>query len=344
VPATSIDGFFACTLLVTVALVVMASFAGAMQTNINSLQGVNDQNYLKTTAEHLVCSVGSPANWGSTGMAPTSFGLAKEAGQAYELDIDKVCRLNSQCTSTLMYDEASKAARLYNLAFSVTVTQMLSITLEPTSNTTADGATTYNFQVSTAANLEPAPSTIQCYIINANQVSNVSTSTSSSGVGNFSFELLDSEPGPVLLVVFAKANLDERLTAYQTYSFTHISGEQLPQQVLSLSPLDSQLTVNITQPDTTVNDIYAFSFSHQSQLTQNPEGNYTIPKYLDKSPTVLVVTGSTSGADFIEWSSYPNVPLTFGSSFANTGQNTFVYTVTVNDVLYKLTVTLGDIA
>jgi hypothetical protein len=323
-----------------VALIVMASFAGAMQTNISSQSGVNDQNYLKTTAEQIACSVGSPVDWGSSGTALESFGLAKEAGQAYELDIDKIGRLNNQSLNVLTYQEASKAARLYDVAFSITLTQMLSITIAPTSNTTDGDTTTYNFQVYVTANLQPAPSNIQCYIISNDQVSNVSTTTSSNGEGDFSFDLPNSEAGPVLLAVFAKATIDERLTAYQTYNFTHISGEQPSQQILNLSPLDNVLTVNITQPDTTVTTTCAFTYSHQSELTEVQSGNYTIPSYIDKSPILLVTTGSSQGADFIEWTSYPNVPLTFGSNFANTAQNTFVYTVTINDVLYKLTITL----
>jgi hypothetical protein len=343
VPTTSIDGFFACTLLVTVALIVLASFAGAMQTSIQSQQGANDQSYLKTAAETLVTSVGSPANWGSSGTAPTSFGLAKTLGQTYELDIDKITRLNSQYFDALPYDNVSKAARLYNLAFRITVTQILTITIQPTSNTTNGQATTYNYQVSTTANLEPAAAAIQCYIIQPTQISSVQASTSSSGQGTISFTLPNSDAGQVLLAVFAKANLDERLTAYQTYAFTHISGGQ-PQQTLSLSALDNQLTVNITQPETTVNHVYAISFGHQSQLSKGSNGNYPIPSYLDKSPILLVATGSSQTEDFTAWTSYPNVPLTFGSNFANTEQNTFAYTVSINDVLYRLTVTLGELA
>ena len=342
-PTTSIDAFFACTLLVAVALIVTASFAAAMQTNIESFQGVNDQNYLKTTAEKIVSTIGSPTDWGSNAAVPSSFGLAKAGGQAYELDIDKICRLNSHCTSALTYEVVSNATRLYNLAFCISVTPMLSVTIQPTSNTTDGVTTTYNFQVFVAANQNPTAAVVQSYIVTQTQVSNITTSTSSLGQANVSFQLPDSQVGPVLLVVFAKADIDERLTAYQTYNFIHTSGEQpLNQQILNLSPLDNKLTVTANQPDTTVSRVYAFSFSHQSQLTQ-VSGNYTIPQYIDKSPIVLVANGVSQTVAFVEWTSYPNVPLSFGSEFANTGQNAFVYTVTVNDVLYKLTVTLGEI-
>ncbi len=342
-PTTSIDAFFACTLLVAVALVVTASFAAAMQTNIESFQGANDQNYLKTTAEQVVGTIGVPANWGSNAAVPSSFGLAKAGGQAYELDIDKICRLNSHCTSALTYEVVSNATRLYNLAFNVAVAPMLSVTIQPTSNTTDGVTTTYNFQVSVAANQNPTAATLRSYIINPTQVSNITTSTSSLGQANVSFQLPNSQVGPVLFAVFAKANMDERLTAYQTYNFIHTSGQQpLNQQILNLSPLNNKLTVTANQPDTTVSKVYALSFSRQSQLTL-ASGNYTIPQYIDKSPILLAAIGTSQTVAFVEWTSYPNVPLGFGSEFANTGQNAFVYTVTVNDVLYKLTVTLGEI-
>jgi hypothetical protein len=344
VPTTSIDAFFACTLLVAVAIIVTASFASAMQTNIESFQGVNDQNYLKTAAEQIVQTAGSPGNWGSTGNVPDSFGLAKVGGQAYELDCDKICRLSSHCTNALTYKDVSDSARLYNLAFALSIAPMLTITLQPTGNTTNDAETIYNFQISVTANQNPTAATIQSYIISQNQVANVSTAASSLDQANISFQLPSSDAGPILLIVFAKADMDERLTGYQTYSFTHPSGEQPQnQQYLSLSPLVNKLTVQVNQPDTTVSKVYALSFGHQSQLTQT-SGSYAIPQYLDKSPIVLAVTGTSQTVGFVEYTSYPTVPLHFGSEFDNTGQNAFVYTVIVNDVFYKLTVTLGEIS
>ncbi len=343
-PTTSIDAFFACTLLVAVALIVTASFASAMQTNIESFQGVNDQNYLKTASEQIVQTAGSPGNWGSTAMVPDSFGLAKVGGQAYELDCDKICRLSSHCTSALTYKDVSNSARLYNLAFALSIVPMLSITLQSTGNTTDGATTTYNFQVSVAANQNPTAATIQSYIISQNQVTNVSAAVSNLGQANINFQLLNSDAGQVLLVVFAKADMDERLTGYQTFSFTHLSGEQPQnQQYLSLSPLDNKLTIQVNRPETTVSKVYAFSFGHQSELTL-ASGSYVIPQYLDKSPIVLAVTGASQTVGFVEYTSYPTVPFHFGSEFDNTGQSAFVYTVIVNDVLYKLTVTLGEIS
>ncbi len=345
-PSAAIDTFFACTILISVALIATASLTATMQTNINNLQGLNQQSYLKTTAEQIVTSVGSPTDWGSSDTAPESFGLA-QAGEsgAYVLDVDKICRLNSQSGCRLSYTEASNAARLNNIAFAISVTQMLSITIEPTGNSTVDELTTYNFKVTVKANLEPAKADLQSYIITKDVVRNVSDATSSAGVGYVSFQLPSASNGNVLLVVFARATLDDRLTAYGTFAFAHLSGEVLPNQTnLGLSPLDNKLTVNVTGPNAVLDECIAFSFAYQSQAALVSSGVYGIPEWVNRSPIVMVVTGFNDGGFFAEWTAYPSVPLSFGSNFANTEQNTFVYTVSIKDVLYRLVVTLGEVS
>ena len=58
---------------------------------------------------------------------------------------------------------------------------------------------------------------------------------------------------------------------------------------------------------------------------------------------VLVVCGF-NGADFFqEWTAYPQVPLKAGANFAGSEQNVFSYIVTVNGVLYRLDLSLGDL-
>ena len=344
-PSAAIDTFFACTLIISVALIATASLTATMQTNINNLQGLNQQSYLRTTAEQIVTSYGAPVDWGSSGMTPDSFGLAQVGGsQAYALDVDKICRLNSRSSSPISYQEASNAARLNSIAFGISVTQMLAITVEPTGNTTVDETTTYNFKVSVRANLEPTKANLNCYIIARGTVSNVSGATSNAGIGYVSFQLPSSSSDQVLLVVFARATIDERLTAFETYAFPHLSGEVLSNQtVLDLRALNNKLSVNMNFPNATVDECYAFSYAYQSQPTLISSGIYAIPEFVDKSPIVLVATGFNEGTYFAEWTAYPTVPLSFGSDFANTEQNTFVYTVIIKDALYKLTVTLGEV-
>ena len=72
-PAISIDTFFACSLIVSVALLATASLAGTMQDRITAMQDLNKEDYLRNIAEHLVTSYGTPVDWGATGAVPSSF-------------------------------------------------------------------------------------------------------------------------------------------------------------------------------------------------------------------------------------------------------------------------------
>ncbi len=103
-PTSSFDTFFACTILVAVVLIATTFTAGVLQTQIKSTQDYNRDTYLKAIADHLVNSPGTPSDWGTQGGLPQDFGLAKaDSPDAYELDIDKINRLNNQNTYALSY-------------------------------------------------------------------------------------------------------------------------------------------------------------------------------------------------------------------------------------------------
>lgn len=314
-----------------------------MQTNIDSVNGLNQEGYLRTAAEQIVTSCGSPIGWGSSDTIPESLGLAKSgSSQIFELDVDKICRLNNECSYSLSYLNASKAAKL-DVAFGITITQMLSIIIEPLGNSTIGETTTYNFRVTVKANLEPTEAIVQGYIITKEEISSISNTTSTNGIGNLSFQLPNSSNGTTLMVLFARATIDDRLTAYQAYSFNHLSEETSNETYLNLSPLNNRLTINLeNSSSTTIDECYALSFIHQSEPPLVSTNVYEIPELVDKSPIILVTTGHNDSTYFIEYCAYPNVPLSFGSDFKSSGQNTFVYTVNIKSALYKLTVTLGD--
>jgi hypothetical protein len=344
-PSAAIDTFFACTVLIAAALIATASLTATMQTNINNMQGLNQPSYLKNVAEQIVTSVGSPVDWGSNDISPVGFGLAQGDSDAYMLDVDKVCRLNSQSSYLLSATEAAYAARLNKIAFGISVNQMLSIVIESTGNSTVGETTTYSFEIKVKANLAPTKANLHCYIIAKDSIQNISEATSNAGVGDISFQLQSASSGNVLLVVFARATIDDRLTAYETYAFTHLSGEVLPNQTfLKLSPLNNKLNVNVTSPSAVVDECFAFTYQYQTEADLVSSETYQIPSLVDNSPIVLVATGTNEGSFFSEWTAYPSVPLSYGSNFANTDQNTFVYTVTIKGVLYRLTVTLGEVS
>jgi hypothetical protein len=317
-----------------------------MQTRIDGMQDLNKQDYLRNIAEQIITSCGSPADWGAVkGAVPNTFGLSSsDSSHLYELDIDKITRLNSQNNYSLSYGEVSQAARLNNIALGISVSQILTIAVTPYANSTSADTTTYTFMISVSQAQSPISASLHCYVIARGFLTDVSNTTSHTGVGYITIQVPNSVDGPALLVVFARASFDDRLTSYDTYAFAHQSQEPSPNNgYLGLSPLDYTLNVNPNSSETTIEDGYAFSYDYQSNLTSTSNTTYAIPAFLDRSPTVLVISGVNGTAPFVEWTSYPNVPLKFGANFENSEENVFVYTVIIRDTLYKLTLTFGDV-
>ena len=345
-PTISIDTFFACALMVSVAVLATASFVGTMQTTINGFKDVNKENFLRAIADRLVIGYGAPSDWGSNRETTlTGFGLGSNgSSNPYELDIDKVCRLNSLNNFSVSYYKVSQAARLNQIAFGISVSPMLSISVEPVGNVTSGDATTYTFKLSVSGHTGPVSAGLHCYAVAKNYLASVSNETSESGVGYVSIQIPNASNGPAILVAFARSQFDDRLTSCDVYSFAHLSSEPLPNNsILGLSPLNYSLYVNPKNSGTVVEDSYAFSWNYQSNLTRASEDVYSIPAWLDKSPTVLVLCGVNGTSRFAEWVSYPQIPVQFGADFSNSEENVFTYTVMVKENFYLLTVRLGDV-
>lgn len=104
-------------------LIIIAMLVGSayMMTTLSSPAGnASDKNQLKITTEKIMTQMlldsGYPYNWGRTGEVPQVFGLARSgqtSRQAYELDPDKVMRLNISTTDLV---PTSLAVSLLNLA------------------------------------------------------------------------------------------------------------------------------------------------------------------------------------------------------------------------------------
>ena len=345
-PTISIDTFFACALLVSVALLTTAYFVGNMQVRLNDLQDVNEQSFLSATAEHLVTSCGLPLDWGSNSTAiPSSFGLSLSGSATpYDFDVDKVNRLNTLNDFSLSYLEVSKAARLNNIALGLSISPILSVAVELTGNETYGDTTTYTFQISVSGRSGPSSATLHCYAIAEDFLTTVDDETSEDGFGSVSVQIPNTSSGPALLVVFARSQVNDRLTSYEVYSFAHLSSESLPNNsFLNLSPLNYSLYVNPKNSGTVVDHSYALSYDRESNLALTSQNVYSIPAWLDKSPTVLVLCGTSDSTSFAEWSSYPNVPLQFGADFSGSEENVFTYTVLIKDNLYLLTVRFGGV-
>ncbi len=344
-PSVSIDTFFACALTVSVALLATAFFAGTMQTRINSLEEINKQDYLNAIAEHIVTSYGDPVDWGSEGLVPSTFGLGDvDSPYMYSVDIDKIGRLSNQSSYVLSYPDVHRAARLNNLALGVSLSQMLTVNVELADTNASADAVTYTFKVSVTQDAGPASAGLSCYAVANGFLASASSGTAEDGVGYVDVQVPNSSNGTALLVVFARAAFDNRVTAYTVYPFEHLSQKPLPNNsFLDLSPLDYILHVGVNDSSVGVEAGYAFSYMHQSNLTATSNTTYTIPVRVDKSPMVLVFFGTHDAEYFAEWTSYPLLPRGFGADFAHAEENVFTYVVTIKEVLYRLTLCFGDV-
>lgn len=345
-PAISIDTFFACTLMVSVVIITIALSATALDAHLSGLQNLSEEEYLRLVSESVVSNCGSPTNWGSnTTSAPDTLGLAKADSQyPWEVDIDKICRLNSQNAFALKYTELLKSAGLNNIALGISISQMIDVSTSLSSNITSENLTTYIFDVHASQEGTPAVVSLHCYIFAQDFESEVFNNTATDGTSSVEFNIPNSVEGPALLVTFARASSDPRITAYEVHSFALLSQEPFPNNTfLDLSPLNNTLYVNSNSSDLTIQQSYACSYSYQTNMSTISDTTYAIPRLLE-NPIVLVVTGSNSSTPFAEWTAYPQLPLEIGSDFANSESHAFNYIVTINGNLYRLVVRLGGLS
>jgi hypothetical protein len=340
-PTTSIDTFFACTIMVAVVLIATAFIGSSMVTRIDKTGDANKNVYLQSVADHLVTSCGSPSNWGTGVGSPQDFGLAKEESiNIYELDIDKVCRLNS-----LSYPQLSSSAKLNNIALGIKVSQILTITIQQPESQILGANVSYAFPVSTAVNSRASSASLVCYILAQNYQVTFNQTTSDLGLGTVSFQIPQEKADNAMLLMFARASFDERLTSFAVYDFAGQTQRANPDnKILNLTSNNNILTALSNSSGTTIQKSYLFTYSNQQNLTATSSTQFAIPQIVDKSPFVLVACGVNGASYFQDWTAYPQIPLTAGSNFNSSEKNVFTYIVTIKDALYKLEISLGDVA
>lgn len=338
-PAISIDTFFACTLMITVIVAAMAMTAKIIQPYIDSIENLNQTDYLKELADQILLSTGEPQNWGSNRtLMPEIFGLAKNNSLVpYELDVDKVCRLNPENAYHISYPSLLESLKIKNVALRISITQIIDISITPIANQSSDSLTNYTFQIKVKEEGLPVSASLHCYMLAKNFLSGVYTNTNQNGEATVSFAIPNDSNGTALLVAFARNSQDERIAGYATYSFGHLSESPPPNRsFVELSPLDYRLYVNKLYDDATLLEAYALTYSYNKTLTLSNNSAYDIPEFLDKSPMMLVVTGTNSSDYFVEWTAYPQIPLEMGANMQGLESSSFLYIVSINEVLYKV--------
>lgn len=345
-PSTSFDTFFACTIIVAAALIATAFLSSTMQTMITSTQDINKGNYLKGIADHILTNPGTPLNWESSNGVPAYFGLAANPSTIpYELDIDKITRLNTQNNYSLSYFDMENSAKLNNIALGITVSQIMSIDLQQSSSSTVGSDLSSTFTILISVDSKPVSASLHCYVVAKNYLSDVSNVTSDVGIGYITVQIPSASSDNALLIVFARSSFDDRITSYAIYNFASSMQESVPSNdVLTLSPLNYTLSLSTNSSGIAAQGGYLFSYEYERNLGYMQSSTQCqIPRIINKSPFIIVACGLDNGYYFQEWCSYPQVPLKAGSSFEGSEQNVFSYVVTIKDSLYKLDISLGDV-
>jgi hypothetical protein len=337
--------------MVLLVLSAMASTTKLLYPQINN--AIND-NIAKRYAEiskYLLLNDGMPPNWGQNFQTvPETFGLANVgSNSAYDLDLDKVSRLNGENLYAVSYAQIFTALRMPDVSFRIEIKPIFEVAINMTAAFEAANETTYEFEISTEKHGVPIQAELKCYAIAENCLE-TNDAYASDGKVYVNITLSNSVKGSALFVAFAKAVCNSKIVSFAAYAFAHNSSEPKPKRTfLRLSPLNYSLTASYMISGTNLSKAYALTFNYNSTLTKTSDNNqsatYSIPRFLDSNPTLIVITGYNSTTFFTEWTAYPQIPLQTGANFADptTLSNIFAntYVIAINSALYECTVWLG---
>lgn len=346
-PAVSIDTFFACSLMVLLVLSAMTTTAKLLQPRIKSSLNIEGAERYGEIAKHVLLYAGKPSNWGQDSqIIPEEFGLAEaNAENSYTLDIDKVSRLNGESLYALSYAQIFTSLKASDVSFRLEIKPVFDVNINLTATFEGLNETVYEFEVATEKGGAPVSASVKAYVAAENFLQATSV-YNSDGKVRFNLTISNSTEGPALLVAFAKSTSNNRITSYAVYSFAHnFRQPTLKGAFLKLSPINYTLTVTPAGAETVLSTVYALTFNHAVQLTQTTSNVFSIPKFTDAIPTVLVAAGWSSTKFFVEWTAYPQIPLQIGVDFANLSSLSNVYAynylVAIGSAIYKCTVWIG---
>jgi hypothetical protein len=335
-------------------ILVLSAMAGASKILQPFLNNVNDENMAERDREiskYLLLNDGTPAGWGQNGQEiPSKLGLANAGSDVpYDLDIDKVSRLNSENSYALNYSQIFTALQIPDAAFRIEIRPIFEVTINPTATFALANDTLYQFEILTTTRGTLIDTELMCYVIAENHIESYHAFTSNGKI-DLNVTLSNDTTGPALLVALAQSVFDAKIASFNTYTFTHNSTEPRPAGTfLRLSPLNYSLDVAFKYPELNLSTAYSVAFNYNSTLTQtaisNESATYSITRFQEASPTIVVVTGRNATTFFTEWVAYPQLPVQMGADLvgSTTLSSTFAYTyiVSVNSLIYQCTIWVG---
>jgi hypothetical protein len=336
--------------MVLLVLSAMASTSKLLYPYANYAVDRNVSERYEEISKYMLLNAGEPSHWGEGNQTITAFGLAKVgSGFPYDLDIDKVSRLNDRNLCAISYAQLFQTLSMSDVSFRMEMAPIFDVNVSLTAISVEGGQTTYRFEVLTGRHGLSVAADLKTYAIAKNYVEAVGLHAS-GGRAFVNVTLSDTVQGPALLIVLARSAYNAAVVSFKAYAFAHNSTPPKPSGTfLKLSPLNHTLTASFAQSNLTLLSAYAFTFSHNSMLmltgNSSQSATYSIPHFVDSSPIIVVVTGSNSSAFFAEHTAYPQVPLRIGADFASSEAHsnvfTYTYSVAIDSVAYECVVWLG---
>jgi len=339
--------------MVLLILTAMATTSKVLFPYIENTTGKDRASKAIEISRYLLLTAGYPVDWGQDIQTiPNSLGFAEtEAVAPYDLDIDKVSRLNSENRYSLSYAQMFSALGMPDVSFRIQVKLCFDVTIELTRTYPLPGEIVYQFGVLTDRNGLMVASELVWYVVAAEYLGS-GTALALEGQASFNVTVQDTVDGPGLLAVLARSCYDDKMVSFGVYSFTHGSVSPQPNGTfLRLSPLNDTLDAYFLAENLNMSDVYSLTFSRRLTLMSSGGSNqsvmYDIPRLIDSSPIVLVATGWNGSRFFAEWTSYPQVPVVAGADFAGRGGmaevSVYQYVVAIRDAVYECTVWVGGL-
>jgi len=339
-------------------LLVLSAMMGTsklMSPYLSDLARRDDVERFQYLTSNLLLTTGTPSNWGHSKSAVLSnFGLAKaDAILPYELDIDKVTRLNSENIYSMTYSSLWQAFGVKDVSFHIEIKPLFDLSIELVSNSTQGSQMVYEFEINAEKSGVPISANLSGYAVIKDYVNKTESSTSSDGEGTITVGIPNSINGTVLLLVFAKSTANPQVVSFNAYSWGHNSQSPLPNGTFAkLSPINYVLNASFTYATGEVSRAQVFTSSYNFSLTQKAQGvqtvEYLVPSLLDASPMIMVLTGVNGSTSFAEWVAYPQIPLQIGADFSDSiaGSKIFAHSqiVTINSALYKVVTKWGGLS
>jgi len=184
-------------------------------------------------------------------------------------------------------------------------------------------------------------------------VTRTTTLTSANGTGTLFARVPNSLNGTALFLVFAQSTANQNVVSVNAYVFSHNSQNHIPNEAFArLNPLDYAINATMLYDTVEVVSARVFTFNYNSSLTTEAQSGqtieYAVPRFLDASPSVVVVTGLNGSTSFAGWVAYPQVPLQIGAGFdeSTAGSRIVVqsHIVAINSALYEVITKWGGLS